>query len=201
MDEVAGGTSRRWMRLAAGPVLLDLVAGGGASAGVLRLSRAVGVGLMGVVQSARRFFDLDADGAVVHAHLRRDPALAGLLPRPGALRLPGTLVPFELLVRAVVGQQVSVAAAPPLAGRLVARYGERASTEGALTHLFPTPERLAEADSRHWFDHRPGRHAGGPGARRRRRPIGSTRLLQASRAALLEAPASGPGPQYVIYVR
>jgi AraC family transcriptional regulator of adaptative response / DNA-3-methyladenine glycosylase II len=176
-------------------VLLDLEARGGASAVVLRLSRAVGVGLMGLVQSARRLFDLDADGAAIHAHLRRDPALAGLLPRPAALRLPGTLVPFELLVRAVVGQQVSVAAARTLAGRLVARYGERVSAEGSIAHLFPTPERLAEAD------------LGGIGLTSARvatlgalaRAVAEGRIrfdagipFEASRAALLEIRGIGP---------
>lgn len=195
VEEVAGDTYRRWMRLADGPVLLDLEARGGASAVVLRLSRAVGVGLMGLVQSARRLFDLDADGAAIHAHLHRDPALAGLLPRPAALRLPGTLVPFELLVRAVVGQQVSVAAARTLAGRLVARYGERVSAEGSITHLFPTPERLAEADF------------GGIGLTTARaatlgalaRAVAQGRIrfdagvpFEASRAALLEIPGIGP---------
>jgi AraC family transcriptional regulator of adaptative response / DNA-3-methyladenine glycosylase II len=71
--------------------------------------------------------------------------------RPG-LRVPGAWDGFEVAVRAVLGQQVSVAGATTLAGRLARRFGERVSPEsvppahrGALTHLFPTPDALAEA--------------------------------------------------------
>src|SRR5690606_17382541 len=62
------------------------------------------------------------------------------------LRVPGAIDGFELAVRAVLGQQVTVAAARTLAGRLVARFGEALPTpDAALTRLFPTPEALAEA--------------------------------------------------------
>ena len=195
VEELVGDSYRRWLRLGDGPVCLDLQVVAGASAVVLRLSRAVATGLMGVVQSARRFLDLDADGAAVHAHLRRDPVLASLLPGPGALRLPGTLEPFELLVKAVVGQQVSVVAARTLVGRLVARFGERASATGPITHLFPTPDRLADADPAGF---------GLPAARgaticalARAVADGRVRIdagapFDATRAALLEIPGIGP---------
>ena len=101
---------------------------------------------MGLVASARRLFDLDADAPSIHAHLRRDPALARRLPRPGALRLPGTLSPWELAVKAVLGQQVSVAAARTLTARLVERLGERVPGDGPLARLFPEPEVVAGAD-------------------------------------------------------
>jgi len=195
VEEVTGDRYRRLLRLADGPAVLEIEVGPGAPAVVLRVSRAVGTGLMAVVQGARRLFDLDADGAAVHAHLRRDRGLARLLPAPGALRLPGTLVPFELAVRAVVGQQVSVAAARTLAGRLVAAFGERVSEEGPLTHLFPSPERLAEAD------------LGGIGLTAARaatlkalaRAVADDTIrldtgapLEDTRAALLEVPGIGP---------
>jgi AraC family transcriptional regulator of adaptative response / DNA-3-methyladenine glycosylase II len=77
-----------------------------------------------VVAAVRRVFDLDARPDRVVAQLGADPLLAAsVTARPG-LRLPGAFDPFELAVRAVLGQQVSVAAATTLAGRLVARFGE-----------------------------------------------------------------------------
>ena len=92
-----------------------------------------------VAAAARRWLDLDA----APAHI--DAALADLPGAPG-IRLPGSLDGFELAVRAVLGQQISVAAARTLASRLVARFGEPAATPWAdLTHQFPVPERLAAA--------------------------------------------------------
>ena len=93
-----------------------------------------------VVAAARRWLDLDA----APAHI--DAALIDLPGAPG-IRLPGSLDGFELAVRAVLGQQITVAAARTLARRLVARFGEPAATPWAeLTHEFPAPERLAAAE-------------------------------------------------------
>ena len=100
--------------------------------------------LYGVAARVRSLFDLDADPAAIMLHLARDPALARHL-RPG-LRVPGAWDGFELAVRAVLVQQVSVAGATTLAGRLVARFGERVASTAELTHLFPTPAVIAEAD-------------------------------------------------------
>jgi AraC family transcriptional regulator of adaptative response / DNA-3-methyladenine glycosylase II len=95
----------------------------------------------------RRLFDLDADPAPIRAQLRTDPALAPLLRRRPGVRVPGAFAGFELAVRAVLGQQVSVAGARTLAGRLVASYGEALATpEAGVTHLFPDAARLAGAD-------------------------------------------------------
>lgn len=107
-------------------------------------------GLIGVAERARRVFDLAADPAEVAARLGPDPVLGPLVrARPG-LRVPGAWDPFEAAVRAILGQQISVRAASALATRLVERFGEPA--EGVevdgLTHLFPTPATLAEADVR-----------------------------------------------------
>ena len=87
--------------------------------------------LPGVVTSLRRWFDLDADSASVDELLRRDPLLHPLVERRPGVRVPGTVDGFELAVRAVVGQQVSVAAARTLLGRLVARCVPTASHEAA----------------------------------------------------------------------
>ncbi len=95
----------------------------------------------------RRLLDLDADSAAIDAHLARDPLLAPrIAARPG-LRVPGAWDPFELAVRAVLGQQVSVAAARTLAARLAARHGAPLAGGGpGLERLFPAPRALAEGD-------------------------------------------------------
>ena len=80
-------------------------------------------GLMPVVTRVRRLFDLDADPAAIASHLRRDPGLRRAVPRAG-VRVPGAWDAFELCVRALLGQQVSVAAARTLAARLVQLCGE-----------------------------------------------------------------------------
>ena len=95
----------------------------------------------------RRMFDLDADIASINAHLRRDPRLRALVRRHPGQRLPGGWDGFEIALRAVLGQQVSVAAARTLAQRLVQRYGiELQRDDGTRVQLFPTPQRLADAD-------------------------------------------------------
>jgi AraC family transcriptional regulator, regulatory protein of adaptative response / DNA-3-methyladenine glycosylase II len=96
-------------------------------------------------ERARRTFDLDANPMTIDAKLSQDPALAPLVAQLPGIRVPGTFDGFELVVRAIFGQQVSVAGAKTSLGRLVERTGtalERPS--GGITHLFPTPERIAE---------------------------------------------------------
>ena len=94
----------------------------------------------------RRLLDLDADPAAISAHLGRDPLLRPLVAARPGLRLPGAWDGFELAVRAILGQQVTVAAATRLAGQLVAAFGRRYDGPPGLTHLFPTPEQLCDAD-------------------------------------------------------
>ncbi len=99
-----------------------------------------------IVARVRRVFDLDADLATVHASLQHEPLLArGIAQRPG-LRIPGGWDGFEVAARAVLGQQVSVAAATTLARRLVERFGEHlpGMPEG-LDRQFPAPATLVEA--------------------------------------------------------
>jgi AraC family transcriptional regulator of adaptative response / DNA-3-methyladenine glycosylase II len=94
-----------------------------------------------------------SEAQLYQAILDKDDRFDGLLAplvrgRPG-LRVPGTWDPFELSVRAVLGQQISVRAATTLAGRLVKTYGRPIETsDGGLTHLFPRPQALAHADLR-----------------------------------------------------
>ena len=99
-----------------------------------------------IVSRVRHLFDLDADPMTIDRHLAADTLLAPLVRRRPGMRVPGAWDGFELGVRAILGQQVSVAAATPLAGRLVARVGRpRASGVARLTHCFPSPADLATA--------------------------------------------------------
>jgi AraC family transcriptional regulator of adaptative response / DNA-3-methyladenine glycosylase II len=102
--------------------------------------------LMWLVARLRELFDLDARPEVIGEVLSRDALLAPLVARRPGLRVPGAFEPFEMAVRAVLGQQVSVRAATTLAGRLVERFGTALTPEEAapgLTHVFPTPAMVA----------------------------------------------------------
>jgi AraC family transcriptional regulator of adaptative response / DNA-3-methyladenine glycosylase II len=100
-----------------------------------------------IIARLRRVFDLAADPVAIGAHLRKDPALASLVSARPGLRVPGAWDGFELATRAVLGQQITVSAAVRLAERLVATYGGRLEEpDSDLTHVFPTPDRLAKGD-------------------------------------------------------
>jgi len=99
------------------------------------------------VARCRRLLDLDAEPAAVASVLADDPLLAPLVTARPGLRVPGAVDGTEIAVRAVLGQQISVAAARTHAARLVQRHGEQlAAPVGTLTHVFPTAAELAEAD-------------------------------------------------------
>jgi AraC family transcriptional regulator of adaptative response / DNA-3-methyladenine glycosylase II len=92
-------------------------------------------------------FDLSADPSCIARAFRSDPLLGPFVVRRPGLRIPGAWDPFECAVRAVLGQQVSVAAARTLAARLVLRAGATvAGLPDGLTHAFPSPSRLADAN-------------------------------------------------------
>ncbi|HVY93823.1 MAG TPA: AlkA N-terminal domain-containing protein [Bryobacteraceae bacterium] len=107
--------------------------------------------LPAIVARVRRLFDLGADIETIDSHLSLDPRLAPHVARRPGLRAPGGWDGFELGVRAVLGQQVSVAAARNLAGQLVAAHGERVGKQFAidprLTHVFPDARRVASVKS------------------------------------------------------
>ncbi|WMX44246.1 AlkA N-terminal domain-containing protein [Streptomyces roseicoloratus] len=99
------------------------------------------------ISRCRRLLDLDADPVAVDEQLRADPLLAPLVDAAPGRRVPGTVDAAEFAVRAVLGQQVSTAAARTHAARLVSAHGVPVEDpEGGLTHLFPTPEALAGID-------------------------------------------------------
>jgi AraC family transcriptional regulator of adaptative response / DNA-3-methyladenine glycosylase II len=113
----------------------------------LRVAGAPPAALPPLAARARRVFDLDGDPEPVGAGLAADPLVGPLVAQRPGVRIPGAWDPFECAVRAVLGQQVSVAAGRRFASRLVERSGERLHGGAAgLTHLFPTPARVAHAD-------------------------------------------------------
>jgi AraC family transcriptional regulator of adaptative response / DNA-3-methyladenine glycosylase II len=103
--------------------------------------------LMQISERIRTLFDLRADPLVITNHLKQDEQMADLVEQHPGLRVPGAWDGFEVAVRAILGQQVSIKAANTIAGRLVKRYGEPPQTAGddELVYLFPRAERLAEA--------------------------------------------------------
>ncbi|MFG3496965.1 AlkA N-terminal domain-containing protein [Streptomyces sp. NPDC047928] len=99
------------------------------------------------ISRCRWLLDLDADPVAVDDQLRTDPLLAPLVDKAPGRRVPRTVDAAEFAVRAVLGQQVSTAAARTHAGRLVTAHGVPVEDpEGGLTHLFPTPGALADLD-------------------------------------------------------
>jgi AraC family transcriptional regulator of adaptative response / DNA-3-methyladenine glycosylase II len=103
--------------------------------------------LTAAVNRCRRLLDLDADPVAVDAHLMQDEALAPLVAKAPGRRVPRTVDPAELAMRAVLGQQVSTRSARTHAARLVLACGEPlASPDGGLTHCFPEPAAVVEAD-------------------------------------------------------
>ncbi|HEU5082643.1 MAG TPA: AlkA N-terminal domain-containing protein [Acidimicrobiales bacterium] len=135
LDEVVDGTYRR--RVAVGDRTGSIVLRPSADAVSLTVDLPPDTNLGTLVGGARRAFDLSADPAAVDAHLGADPLLAPLVAARPGMRVPGAWSGFEAGVRAVVGQQISVAAARTVLGRVVAAHG----TGGA----FPEPEQLVAA--------------------------------------------------------
>jgi AraC family transcriptional regulator of adaptative response / DNA-3-methyladenine glycosylase II len=112
---------------------------------VIDFPRATQIG--DIASRVRRMFDLDADIATIHARLGRKAPLRALVRRHPGQRLPGGWDGFEIAVRAVLGQQISVAAARTLASRLVQHFGTEVSLPGGEEcHLFPAPCDLVDAD-------------------------------------------------------
>jgi AraC family transcriptional regulator of adaptative response / DNA-3-methyladenine glycosylase II len=114
---------------------------------VLHLPVALLDSVTAAVERAHDLADLDADPLAIETALAPDPVVGGLVAKTPGLRVPGTFDPFELAVRAILGQQVTVSGATTLAGRLARAFGEPlAEGSGTITHLFPEAAALAEAD-------------------------------------------------------
>jgi len=103
--------------------------------------------LPAIIARLRRVFDLGSDPVALAAQFSHDPVMAALIAARPGLRVPGAWDGFELAMRAVLGQQITVTAAIRLAGKLVAAHGAAmAQPEDGLTHVFPTPEAVAPAE-------------------------------------------------------
>ena len=145
VEEWRDGCYRRTLRLAHGGAVVALAPRADHIACRVRLAderdRAA------AIACCRRLLDLEADPVAIDAQLARDPHLAALVAAAPGRRVPGSPDPAEFAVRAVLGQQVSTAAARTHAARLVVAHGEPiADPEGGLTHLFPEPSALAQLD-------------------------------------------------------
>jgi AraC family transcriptional regulator of adaptative response / DNA-3-methyladenine glycosylase II len=148
LEEWDGTTFSRVLDLPHGPGVVRLSpAPDGGAAVVARLQLTELRDLGAAVSRCRRMLDLDADPAAVDAVLGDDPALADLVAGAPGRRVPGSPDGPELAVRAVLGQQVSVAGARTLTARLLPAAGvPLAAPVGTLTHAFPRPDALAAAD-------------------------------------------------------
>ncbi len=99
-----------------------------------------------IIERVRAMFDLNADWAAIAQSLTADPVLAARMAANPGLRVPGCWNGFELAVRAILGQQITVKGATVMAGRLAKTFGPPFAGPGGLTHLFPSPEVLADAN-------------------------------------------------------
>lgn len=150
VEAVAGDHYRRVLAIDGRQGILQVAPAAGEGFLTLTLEGIPAESLSGVTRRAREVFDLDAPVADIGEALGRDPALRRLLARHGGIRVPGAWSGFEITVRAILGQQVSVKGATTVAGRLAKRYGEplapalRAAGR-TLSRTFPSPERLARA--------------------------------------------------------
>lgn len=98
------------------------------------------------LERVRRLIDAEHDPRAVDGALGADPVLGPLVAVNPGLRVPGSVDGFEVGVRTVLGQQVTVSGGITLTARLVTAYGERVDAGDGLTHLFPTPEAVAGVD-------------------------------------------------------
>jgi AraC family transcriptional regulator of adaptative response / DNA-3-methyladenine glycosylase II len=137
VETAAADSFTRVLQAAGGPARVTVSAGAGAV--TCRATLTDHRDLTAVVARVRRLLDLDADPVAVDAQLGGDPALAPLVGKQPGLRVPGAVDGFEIAVRAVVGQQISVRGARTLLGRIAAEHGA-AAFDGTL---FPTADRFA----------------------------------------------------------
>ena len=102
--------------------------------------------LFGLVERIRAMFDLNADWMDIARTLKGDPILRNRMEQRPGLRVPGSWDGFELAVRAILGQQITVKGATTLCGRIVKLFGQPIVSRLGLTHLFPSAEKLVQAD-------------------------------------------------------
>jgi AraC family transcriptional regulator of adaptative response / DNA-3-methyladenine glycosylase II len=147
IEEVAGGAYRRSLRLPRGFGVVELVPGPDHVMATFWLEDLRDFG--SAVSRCRRLMDLDSDPVAVSERLRTQPVVGGLVRAAPGRRVAGSVDGCETAVRALLGQQISLAAARTLAGRLVADHGEPLGQPvGAVTHVFPSASALSRIDPR-----------------------------------------------------
>jgi AraC family transcriptional regulator of adaptative response / DNA-3-methyladenine glycosylase II len=144
VEEMREGTYRRTLALPGGPAILELTPD--ARGVTSHFTLADSADEPEAIRRARALFGLDQDVRAVSEHFASDPVLGPLVAARPGLRVPGVVDGWEIAARAVLGQQITVAAARTLAGRITAAVATPlAAPEGGLTHLFPTPAQVAAA--------------------------------------------------------
>jgi len=144
---VDASTYARTVRTAAGYATIEISRCDEGHALQMRVRGAGALDLFDIASAARRVFDLSADPIQIAGAFRNDSILGALVERRPGLRIPGVIDPFECAVQAILSQQVSLQAGCTFAHRLVSRAGKSIeSGRDGLTHLFPTPQILAELD-------------------------------------------------------
>jgi len=146
VESVRAGTITRTVPTSRGPAMVTVAAGGGRRSAVTAHLQLPDLAVLtGVVAALRRWLDLDADPAAVDDALAVDPVLGRLVAARPGLRVPGAVDGFELATRAVVGQQVSVAAAATFLARLAELLGSASPAAEGVSRVFPTAEQVAAA--------------------------------------------------------
>jgi AraC family transcriptional regulator, regulatory protein of adaptative response / DNA-3-methyladenine glycosylase II len=145
IEEVLGGAYRRSLSLPHGAGVVELMPARAHVRASFDLDDVRD--LTAAIHRARALFDLDSDPQSVVGALGPDPVIGPLIRAVPGRRMPGSVDPHELAVRAVLGQQVSLSGAATLAGRLVLEYGDRLERPvGAVSHAFPSAAAIAAAD-------------------------------------------------------
>jgi AraC family transcriptional regulator, regulatory protein of adaptative response / DNA-3-methyladenine glycosylase II len=147
VEQVSGDTYRRTVVVDGDPGVIELRPGNREEI-VLVVHLPHWEELIHVVERARRICGLDLDLAEAERHLARDDVIGPIVRAHSGVRVPGTWDPFETGVRAIIGQQISIAAANTISGRLVARLGTPVAglSQLGLTHTFPSAQTVAHAD-------------------------------------------------------
>jgi AraC family transcriptional regulator of adaptative response / DNA-3-methyladenine glycosylase II len=143
VEACEAGRYMRTVRAPGGPARISLSDAETAVACRVELTDRRDLGL--AISRARRMLDLDVDPSAIDAQLAADPVLAPLVAARPGLRSPGAVDGFEMAIRAVVGQQISVSGARTLLGRIAAEHGSQAF-DGQAAQLFPDPAELAVVD-------------------------------------------------------
>jgi AraC family transcriptional regulator of adaptative response / DNA-3-methyladenine glycosylase II len=144
VEEVVGNSYKRTIALEGIDGRLEISPDRASKILVLEVPVAAAPHLFEIVARMRRFLDLTADPDVIDGQLESDPLLADLAV-PRGLRVPGAWDSFELAIRTILGQQVTVKSATTLSGRLVQAFGRKLDQPGSPGWIFPAPESIANA--------------------------------------------------------